>query len=67
MKQEEREVEGEARYNPRDTMIQSMHYLHNIAAANYPLSLAMHRQQEIERQSGQTSQHLSSASYRHNM
>ena len=49
MKQEEREEEGEARYS-RDSMIQSMHYLHNIAAANYPLSLAMHRQQEMERQ-----------------
>ena len=65
MKQEEREVEGEARYNPRDTMIQSMHYLTNIA--NYPLSLAMHRQQEIERQSVAGNHQLSGTNYRHNM
>ena len=46
----------------RDTaMLQSMHYLHNIAAAtaSYPLSLAaMHsRQQEMERQAGGDKQH----------
>ena len=66
VKQEEREVEGEVRYTPRDTMIQSMHYLQNIAAANYPLSLAMHRQQEIDRQSGQvaSNQHLPTGNYR---
>ena len=70
MKQEEREEEGEARYS-RDSMIQSMHYLHNIAAANYPLSLAMHRQQEMERQSGQAGQtnthQLATANFRQNM
>ena len=62
--------EGDGRYSreSRDTMIQSMHYLHNIAAANYPLSLtaAMQRQQEIERQTGQvgTTHHLATANYR---
>ena len=75
VKQEAREGvggqgEGDGRYSrdSRDTMIQSMHYLHNIAAANYPLSLtaAMQRQQEIERQTGQvgTTHHLATANYR---
>ena len=74
VKQEAREVgggqgEGDGRYSreSRDTMIQSMHYLQNIAAANYPLSLAMHRHQEIDRQSGQlgSNQHLAPpANYR---
>ena len=74
VKQEAREGvggqgEGDGRYSrdSRDTMIQSMHYLQNIAAANYPLSLAMHRQQqEIDRQSGQvaSNQHLPTGNYR---
>ena len=64
VKQEVREGEGEPRYN-RDTMIQSMHYLTNIA--NYPLSLAMHRQQEIERQSVAGNHQLSGTNYGHNM
>ena len=74
VKQEAREGvggqgEGDGRYSrdSRDTMIQSMHYLQNIAAANYPLSLAMHRQQqEIDRQSGQvgSNQHLATGNYR---
>ena len=73
VKQEAREGaggqgEGDGRYSrdSRDTMIQNMHYLQNIAAANYPLSLAMHRQQEIDRQSGQvgSNQHLPTGNYR---
>ena len=56
--------EGDGRYSreSRDTMIQSMHYLHNIAAANYPLSLTA----AMQRQTGQvgTSQHLATANYR---
>ena len=69
MKQETREVgpggTGQSRES-RDTMIQSMHYLQNIAAANYPLSLAMQRHQEIDRQSAQlgSNQHLAPANYR---
>ena len=74
VKQEAREggggqAEADGRYSrdsSRDTMIQSMHYLQNIAAANYPLSLAMHRHQEIDRQSGQVggNQHLATGNYR---
>ena len=74
VKQEAREggggqAEADGRYSresSRDTMIQSMHYLQNIAAANYPLSLAMHRQQEIDRQSGQvgSNHHLAAGNYR---